>query len=146
RTKLRYVYRGARASKTYQDCYPSLNATFNLTDNFLLRAAYARTLGRPDLGEIIPGGGSDTPTEERDTLQSVTERTKGNTTNKPIAIDTAPGVAKDEIAAPAPGSGVNLDVRGGAIKATGGFILETRTSDPSYAEGRMWLRTDTPIQ
>ena len=55
RTTLRYVYRGARASKTYEDYYPSLNATFNLTDNFLLRAAYARTLGRPDLGEIIPG-------------------------------------------------------------------------------------------
>lgn len=55
RTKLRYVYRGAHAKKSYQDYYPSLNATFNLTDNFLVRAAYARTLGRPDLGEIIPG-------------------------------------------------------------------------------------------
>ena len=55
RTKLRYVYRGAHARKTYQDYYPSLNSTYNITDNFLVRAAYARTLGRPDLREIIPG-------------------------------------------------------------------------------------------
>ncbi len=55
RTKLRYVYRGAHAEKKYQDYYPSLNATYNLTEHFLVRAAYARTLGRPDLREIIPG-------------------------------------------------------------------------------------------
>ncbi|MDO8542969.1 MAG: TonB-dependent receptor [Opitutaceae bacterium] len=55
RTKLRYVYRGAHAKKTYQDYYPSLNATYTITENFLVRAAYARTLGRPDLREIIPG-------------------------------------------------------------------------------------------
>ncbi len=38
-----------------------------------------------------------------------------------------------------------LEVQGGPIKATGGLIIETRTSDPSSAElvnGRMWLRTD----
>lgn len=36
-----------------------------------------------------------------------------------------------------------LEVAGGAIKATGGLIIETRTSDPSNPEtGRMWLRTD----
>lgn len=36
-----------------------------------------------------------------------------------------------------------LEVVGGPIKATGGLIIETRTSDPSSPEtGRMWLRTD----
>ena len=39
--------------------------------------------------------------------------------------------------------GAKLDVQGGPIKATGGLIIETRTSDsPSPENGRMWLRTD----
>jgi hypothetical protein len=38
-----------------------------------------------------------------------------------------------------------LEVRGGPIKATGGLIIETRTSDPpSPATGQIWLRTDMP--
>ncbi len=37
-------------------------------------------------------------------------------------------------------SKVKLEVQGGAIKATGGFIVETRSSDPaSPAVGQMWL-------
>jgi hypothetical protein len=36
-----------------------------------------------------------------------------------------------------------LEVQGGAIKATGGLIIETRTSDPpSPVTGQIWLRTD----
>lgn len=36
-----------------------------------------------------------------------------------------------------------LEVVGGPIKATGGLIIETRTSNPTSPEtGRMWLRTD----
>jgi hypothetical protein len=36
-----------------------------------------------------------------------------------------------------------LEVTGGPIKATGGLIIETRTSDPSSpVTGQMWLRTD----
>jgi hypothetical protein len=36
-----------------------------------------------------------------------------------------------------------LEVQGGPIKATGGLIIETRTSDPSSpATGQIWLRTD----
>jgi len=36
-----------------------------------------------------------------------------------------------------------LEVQGGPIKATGGLIIETRTSDPpSPAVGQIWLRTD----
>ena len=39
--------------------------------------------------------------------------------------------------------GAKLEVQGGSIKATGGLIIETRTSDPaSPATGQMWLRTD----
>ncbi len=88
------------------------------------------------------GSGGGTLTSEKDTLQSVTERTKGNTTNQSVAIDTS-GVAKESIVAPVPG--VGLDVRGGAIKATGGFILETRSGTPTdVVSGRMWLDISVP--
>jgi iron complex outermembrane receptor protein len=44
-----------RRPRDYSDFYPSVNGTFYLTDNLVLRAAYAKTLGRPALSEIIPG-------------------------------------------------------------------------------------------
>lgn len=53
--KLRYTERGAHAESDYHGFYPSLNATYNLSDHFVLRGAYARTLGRPDTSFITPG-------------------------------------------------------------------------------------------
>ncbi|MES2691964.1 MAG: TonB-dependent receptor [Verrucomicrobiota bacterium] len=53
--KLRFVDRGAHAKRNYDDFYPSLNASYNLTENLVLRAAYARTIGRPNISFIIPG-------------------------------------------------------------------------------------------
>jgi iron complex outermembrane receptor protein len=53
--KLRYTERGATARKSYDGIYPSFNSTYYLTDTLVLRAAYARTMGRPNLTEIIPG-------------------------------------------------------------------------------------------
>ena len=79
--KLRYVERGARASRSYDGFYPSLNATFNLTENLLLRAAYARTIGRPDLGFIIPGVTVSEPTAAQPTI------TVNNTGLKPWTGD-----------------------------------------------------------
>lgn len=52
--KLRYVERGATSDQRYSGYYPSLNASFNLTENLILRAAYAETLGRPNINNIIP--------------------------------------------------------------------------------------------
>ncbi len=46
--------RAAYAERTYDGYYPSLHATFNVTENILVRAAFAKTFGRPDLGSIIP--------------------------------------------------------------------------------------------
>lgn len=51
---LTYTERGYHATKTYSDYYPSFHATYNITDNLLARFAYARTLGRPDFGNILP--------------------------------------------------------------------------------------------
>lgn len=48
------VKRGLAVEKGYDGYYPSLNGTFALTENLLLRFGYARTLGRPDYALIIP--------------------------------------------------------------------------------------------
>jgi TonB-dependent receptor len=52
--KLQYLERGARASVAYHDYYPSLNAVWNVRDDFIVRLGYARTMGRPNFGNIIP--------------------------------------------------------------------------------------------
>lgn len=49
-----HVYRGAHAKKHYSAGYPSLNVSYNFTDNLILRAAYSRSIGRPELSDIIP--------------------------------------------------------------------------------------------
>ena len=55
RQKLRFTYRGAYAEKEYDGWYPSFNSSFTILPDLVARFAYARTLGRPNLGEIIPG-------------------------------------------------------------------------------------------
>ncbi|MFM7751394.1 MAG: TonB-dependent receptor domain-containing protein, partial [Opitutaceae bacterium] len=42
------------ASRSYDGYYPSLHVNFNATDNLVLRAAYAKTYGRPDFTNIVP--------------------------------------------------------------------------------------------
>lgn len=49
-----YVERGAYAKSSYDGTYPSVTATYNITDNLLLRAAYDRAVGRPDLANLVP--------------------------------------------------------------------------------------------
>lgn len=51
--QLIYKKLGARMQKEYDGFYPSLNATFNFTPNVLGRLGAARTLGRPDFGNIL---------------------------------------------------------------------------------------------
>jgi TonB-dependent receptor len=53
--KLRYTERGTEARRSYSDLYPSINATYHVTDTIVARAAFAQTLGRPALTEVIPG-------------------------------------------------------------------------------------------
>jgi iron complex outermembrane recepter protein len=52
--KLQYTERAALGKKHYDGYYPSMNASYSFTENFVARAAYARTIGRPDLNFIIP--------------------------------------------------------------------------------------------
>lgn len=55
RDRLQYQDRGSHATKSYSGYYPSVNANFAIRENLVARAAYARTIGRPSLNEIIPG-------------------------------------------------------------------------------------------
>ena len=52
--KAQYQDRGDVRSKTYDGYYPSFDASYNVKPNVIARVAYARSLGRPDLGNIIP--------------------------------------------------------------------------------------------
>ncbi|MEQ1730879.1 MAG: TonB-dependent receptor [Vicinamibacterales bacterium] len=49
-----YVNRGYYNSRDYHYYHPSAHATFNVLDNLLLRAAFAKTIGRPNLSDIVP--------------------------------------------------------------------------------------------
>lgn len=40
----------------YTDTLPSMNLVFDLTDDFLVRLAYADVMARPSLGDLTPGG------------------------------------------------------------------------------------------
>jgi iron complex outermembrane recepter protein len=69
--------RGLAASQSYDDYYPSLHLTYNITDDLLVRAAYAKTYGRPDFSNIIPAVRvNDDPTQSFDDgLGSIPART-----------------------------------------------------------------------
>jgi len=47
-------YRASFTQKEYDGIYPSIHATFNATENLLVRAAWAQTYGRPNFADIIP--------------------------------------------------------------------------------------------
>lgn len=49
-----YVPRAYYNSRKYHYYHPSAHATFNVTDNLLLRAGFAKTIGRPQLSDIVP--------------------------------------------------------------------------------------------
>ncbi len=47
-SQLTVIDRGRKAEKEYLRWFPSLNASFNLRDNLIARAAYYKSVGRPD--------------------------------------------------------------------------------------------------
>lgn len=49
-----YQRRGSHAKNDYTDAFPSATITYKICDNLILRAAYDRAIGRPDLGNIVP--------------------------------------------------------------------------------------------
>jgi hypothetical protein len=55
KAQLQLKDRGSHSAKKYDGLFPSVNASFSLTSNLIMRAGYAKTIGRPELSEIIPG-------------------------------------------------------------------------------------------
>lgn len=60
--RLTNVDRGLRAEKEYLRWFPSLNASFNLTDDLIARAGYYWSVGRPDFNQY--GGSVNLPNTE----------------------------------------------------------------------------------
>lgn len=66
--KLRFQERAATSERTYGGYYPSVNSSFNVSENLVLRAAYAETLGRPNINFIIPGTSISDPDAANPTI------------------------------------------------------------------------------
>ena len=54
-SKLTFIDRGLHAEKEYLRLFPSLNASFNLRENLIARAAYYESVGRPDFEQYAGG-------------------------------------------------------------------------------------------
>lgn len=65
--KLIYQERANHEAQTYDGFYPSLNANYAFNENLVLRGAYARTLGRPDVRYVVAGLTLPTPTDTNPT-------------------------------------------------------------------------------
>ncbi len=86
--------RGIKASRTYDGSYPSAHLTYQIKENFLARAAYAKTYGRPDFSAIVPN-------------TTVDETDFGNATPEPSQI---PGRITTRNTGLRPWSGDNYDL------------------------------------
>lgn len=54
RTMAQNIPRSSRVAFNYDDFFPSAASTINLRENLLLRLGYSKTIGRPELDELIP--------------------------------------------------------------------------------------------
>ncbi len=77
--------RGSRPVRDYDGYYPSLNFTYNVADNLLVRVGYAKTMGRPDYTNILPFTTVDADND--DPINNPGTLTTRNTGLKPWAAD-----------------------------------------------------------
>ena len=54
-SRLTFLDRGASAEKEYLRLFPSVNASYNLREDLILRAAYYTSVGRPDYNQYAGG-------------------------------------------------------------------------------------------
>lgn len=54
-SELTYIDRGSKTNKEYLRLFPSLNASFNVRDNLIARAAYYQSVGRPNFIQYSGG-------------------------------------------------------------------------------------------
>ncbi|MDP3073433.1 MAG: TonB-dependent receptor [Opitutaceae bacterium] len=79
-----YQKLGARLQKTYAGYYPSLNATYSLTQNVQARLGFAKAVGRPDFGNIL--GATNVNQIDFDPSSSATGSALGTITTKNPAL------------------------------------------------------------
>ncbi len=65
--RLQFKERGNHESRDYDGLYPSANFNYTLSDHLVARAAYARTLGRPDVRYVVAGVTLPVPTDTNPT-------------------------------------------------------------------------------
>ena len=68
RARQRFTERGTHAERDYDGLYPSLNASFSLSESWVVRAAYARTIGRPNVTAVVPSATFTEPTVATPTI------------------------------------------------------------------------------
>ena len=68
RARQRYVERGTHAQRDYRGYYPSINTTYSISENLVLRGAYARTIGRPNITAVVPSATFSEPTVAAPTI------------------------------------------------------------------------------
>src|SRR5215207_10205456 len=73
--------RAAIGERTYDGFYPSLHLNYQIADNFVARAAYARTYGRPDFTNIVPNSTIDEADLDGDTADPSLVRGRINVRN-----------------------------------------------------------------
>jgi iron complex outermembrane receptor protein len=54
-SKLTFLDRGAKSKKEYLRLFPSMNASYSIRENLIVRAAYATSIGRPDYNQYAGG-------------------------------------------------------------------------------------------
>jgi iron complex outermembrane receptor protein len=74
--------RASRAERSYHGYYPSLHLNFNATERLMIRAAYAKTYGRPNFSNIIP----NTTVNQDDDLNADPDETRGRITFSNIGL------------------------------------------------------------
>jgi TonB-dependent receptor len=79
-----YQKLGARLQKQYAGYYPSLNATYHLTENVQARLGLAQAVGRPDFGNIL--GVTNVNQIDFDPASSATGSALGTITTKNPAL------------------------------------------------------------
>ncbi|MBI4625670.1 MAG: carboxypeptidase regulatory-like domain-containing protein [Verrucomicrobia bacterium] len=67
-SKLTFISRGAHVEKEYLRWFPSLNASFNVRENLMARAAHYTSIGRPNFNQY--SGGITLPDTEADPSSS----------------------------------------------------------------------------
>jgi iron complex outermembrane recepter protein len=67
RNQLIFQERANYEAQSYDGLYPSLNANYAFNENLVARAAYARTIGRPDVQYVVAGVTVPVPTDSNPT-------------------------------------------------------------------------------